>query len=90
MSEEISDQNRRSAEVEPGKARRVVSMRKAEANRRNALKSTGPKTPRGKGHSRRNALKHGLFAMDFYIAALTNWENPEEYQNLLDRLARDY
>jgi hypothetical protein len=30
------------------------------ANRRNALKSTGPKTEEGKEQSRRNALKHGL------------------------------
>src|ERR1700689_5033113 len=30
------------------------------ANRRNALYSTGPRTPRGKSISRINALKHGL------------------------------
>jgi hypothetical protein len=30
------------------------------ANRRNALESTGPRTPAGKAASSRNALKHGL------------------------------
>ena len=25
-----------------------------------------------------------------YIATLTEWEDPDEYQNLLDRLAEDY
>jgi hypothetical protein len=73
----------------PGKLSHV-STRKVAANRQNALKSTGPKTPRGKAYSRRNALKHGLFAMDLYVAALTEWEDPGEYQNLLDRLAKDY
>lgn len=32
----------------------------AESNRRNAEKSTGPRTAEGKAASRRNALKHGL------------------------------
>ena len=67
-----------------------VSGRKIAANRQNALKSTGPNTSGGKSNSRRNALKHGLFAMDLYIAALTQWENPDEYQKLLDRLTESY
>ena len=33
---------------------------RAEANRRNAQRSTGPKTVEGKEKSRRNSLKHGL------------------------------
>ena len=39
-----------------------VSEARLAANRRNALLSTGPKTPEGKGRSRANALKHGLCA----------------------------
>jgi hypothetical protein len=35
-------------------------QRKIEANRRNALRSTGPRTDAGKARSRRNAFKHGL------------------------------
>src|SRR3712207_1362234 len=42
----------------------MTSERKAEANRKNALKSTGPKTPEGKDAVRLNALKHGLLSRD--------------------------
>src|SRR6516165_4071064 len=37
--------------------------RRAEINRQNAQKSTGPKTREGKEASRKNALKHGLAAL---------------------------
>jgi hypothetical protein len=40
----------------------MTSIRKIEANRRNALRSTGPITDEGKRRSRKNALRHGLSA----------------------------
>ena len=36
------------------------SPARLEANRRNAMRSSGPKSAEGKAQSRRNALKHGL------------------------------
>ena len=38
----------------------MASQRQIDANRRNAQKSTGPKTQPGRERSRLNALKHGL------------------------------
>ena len=45
----------------------MTSDKKAEANRRNALKSTGPKTPEGKAAVRLNAVKHGLLSQDVLL-----------------------
>ncbi len=45
----------------------MTSEKKAEANRRNALKSTGPKTPEGKDAVRLNALKHGLLFQEILL-----------------------
>jgi hypothetical protein len=70
-----------------GSEKRAGSIRKVQANRTNALKSTGPKTPNGKGYSRRNAVKHGLFAMDVITRDGSIGKNQQQYQELLDRLA---
>src|SRR5215470_15565257 len=40
----------------------MTSEAKIAANRRNALKSTGPRTERGKERARLNALRHGMTA----------------------------
>ncbi len=40
----------------------MTSKKKAGANRQNALKSPGPKTPEGRASVRLNALTHGLLS----------------------------
>ena len=58
------------------------SNKRAEANRLNAQKSTGPRTPEGKQAVRLNALKHGLSARTIVLPG----ENAEEFQQLCDDL----
>ena len=64
----------------------MTSLKQIEANRRNALKSTGPPTPEGKERSRRNALRHGLTA-ETVITAL---EDAEDYQAFEAAVIADY
>jgi hypothetical protein len=44
-----------------------VSQQKLEANRRNAAKSTGPRTRGGKNRARLNRLTHGMFCHDLVL-----------------------
>src|SRR4051812_10900274 len=55
------------------------------ANRKNALKSTGPRTPEGKRRSSMNALKHGLTA----TTVLLPGEDREAYDARLDAWTDD-
>lgn len=65
----------------------AVSPAKQEANRKNALKSTGPKTPEGKAKVRLNALKHGLLAREAVILKGDGKEDPREFAAVLDAVA---
>jgi hypothetical protein len=66
-----------------------VSPRKLAANRRNASRSTGPRTPRGKRRSSLNALKHGMLAKDFVIPELEGKDAAAEFRALLHALTSD-
>lgn len=67
-----------------------TSVAKIEANRKNALKSTGPKTSQGKQAVKRNALKHGLLSKEVVILGGDGKESRAEYRNLVARLAQDF
>ena len=64
----------------------MTSYRQIEANRRNALRSTGPKTDAGKQVSRRNAVRHGLTA-ETVVSAL---EDAEDYKAFEAAITADY
>ena len=64
----------------------MTSFKQIEANRRNALQSSGPKTEAGKEVSRRNAVRHGLTA-ETVIGAL---EDAEDYKAFEAAVIADY
>jgi hypothetical protein len=60
----------------------MASERQIQANRRNAQKSTGPKTTRGRAVVRWNSLKHGLTARTLILPG----ESRADYKALLHSL----
>ena len=60
----------------------MASKRQIRANRRNARRSTGPRTAAGKAASAANALCHGLAAADTVVL-------PDEDEEAFERLKQD-
>ena len=65
----------------------MTSTAQVEANRANAQKSTGPRTPEGKAVAAQNAVRHGLLAKEVVVKG----EDPGEFelyrQQMLEELA---
>src|ERR1035438_7200623 len=67
-----------------------TSERKIQANRKNALRSTGPKTERGKRTVARNAIKHGFLAREVVITTGHGAECVQEFHDLVEQLNEQY
>ena len=64
----------------------MTSFRQIEANRRNALRSTGPTTQDGKRRSRQNAVRHGLSAETIVEVV----EDIDDYRGFEAAIIADY
>src|SRR5262249_271120 len=62
---------------------KLVSVKKLEANRQNAKRSTGPRTQAGKQQSRLNALRHGILAKAVVIHRGPGKEKRGDFDQLL-------
>ena len=65
----------------------MATRRQKKANRKNAKRGTGPRTPEGKARSSLNAsnFEHGLFARDTVLPE----ETPQEFLELIAELEQE-
>jgi hypothetical protein len=63
-----------------------TSPKQLEANRRNAQRSTGPRTPAGKERVKFNALRHGLLAKSVILPIRSRSEKQNHFDALLAQL----
>jgi len=64
----------------------MATQKQIEANRLNAQRSTGPRTPEGKAAVRLNALRHGLRARTVVLPG----EDRQEFERLCDVLEGEW
>jgi len=64
-------------------------QQRVEANRRNALASTGPRSDEGKVRAKRNSLRHGLLSKEVVIMHGEGAEDPDEFAALVQSLRDD-
>lgn len=68
----------------------MATQSQIEANRRNARRSTGPRSTEGKARSSQNALKHGIRSRAIISSQIELLgEDPEEFASLVQALVAD-
>ena len=67
----------------------MTSQKKIEANRRNAQRSTGPRSLEGKARVALNGVRHGLFCQSAVVPLVDGREGTAAFAALLDRLHRE-
>jgi hypothetical protein len=68
---------------------KTTSSKQLDANRHNAQKSTGPKTPEGRAVSKMNALKHGILSKQVLVRGLNINESSRDLNALHERFWQD-
>ena len=67
------------------KPAKPTSAKQIAANRQNAEKSTGPRTPQGRAASSMNALKHGILSRQVLVRARNLQESEKDLKALHQR-----
>lgn len=70
--------------------RKTMSTKQIEANRANARKSTGPRTPEGRAVSKMNALKHGILSREVLVRGVHARESARQFAALHQRFRDDW
>lgn len=69
--------------------KKTMSPAQLAANRRNALKSTGPRTPEGQDVSKMNACRHGILSKEAVVRGRCIKEDDQEFAALHQRLCEE-
>ena len=82
VAEDSSESNATSEDAKDEKPKRPISEARLRANRENAQKSTGPRTPEGKQRSSLNGTRHGILAQVIVL--------PKEDMAAYNKFTADY
>jgi hypothetical protein len=90
ISAEPRVRNRGPMSEHPRGSDEVAAETKLASNRRNSLKSTGPRTPDGKRKVSRNAIRHGFYSRWLLVQHPDGNESESEYADLHVAIFKHY